>query len=234
MGQICMWEEIPSQSFEDIITRDRIVGYIFPTVYSVFSLFFFFKVKDCVNSQCLSRTTFGSVGLQRDRNRLRQINVFRCYGGKYRRNLLNFSESLKISCLWSFFIIMENTLLMFVQRFSASLSSRTIFMIYYTFTILLIQLYHGLWLPCKYLMISREEYYQLWAEGKTKQEPREVRTERIEPRRDFYSRRVHAEKSTEQTRSRFSYARRETTNTSTTINIGPRPGQTVVQVEVEI
>ena len=59
MGQICMWEEIPSQSFEDIITRDRIVGYIFPTVYSVFSLFFFFKVKDCVNSQCLSRTTFG-------------------------------------------------------------------------------------------------------------------------------------------------------------------------------
>ena len=59
MGQICMWEEIPSQSFEDIITRDRIVGYIFPTVYSVFSLFFFFKVEDCVKSQCLSRTTFG-------------------------------------------------------------------------------------------------------------------------------------------------------------------------------
>ena len=59
MGQICMWEEIPSQSFEDIITRDRIVGYIFPTVYSVFSLFFFFKVQGCVKSQCLSRTTFG-------------------------------------------------------------------------------------------------------------------------------------------------------------------------------
>ena len=59
MGQICMLEEIPSQSFEDIITRDRIVGYIFPTVYSVFSLFFFFKVQNCVKSQCLSRTTFG-------------------------------------------------------------------------------------------------------------------------------------------------------------------------------
>ena len=59
MGQICMWEDIPSQSFEDIITRDRIVGYIFPTVYSVFSLLFYFKVKENVNSQCLSRTTFG-------------------------------------------------------------------------------------------------------------------------------------------------------------------------------
>ena len=58
MGQICMWKVIPSQSFEEIITRDRIMGYIFPTVYSVFSLFFFFKVKDCVRSQCLSRTTF--------------------------------------------------------------------------------------------------------------------------------------------------------------------------------
>ena len=153
---------------------------------------------------------------------------FSCYGGKYRRNLLNFSESLKISCLWSFFIILENILLILIQRFSASLSSRTIFMIYYGFISSIIHLYHGLWLPSKYLNISREEYYQLWAERKTQREPTEIRKTLIEPRRDFYSRRIQAEMSTEQNW-------RETTNSSTTINIiGQGPGQTVVQVEVEI
>ena len=130
---------------------------------------------------------------------------------------------------------MENILLILIQRFSASLSSRTIFILYYGFIIVLIHLYHGLWLPSKYLNISREEYYQLWAERKTQGEPTEIRKTLIEPRRDFYSRRIQAEMSTEQNWSRFSYARRETTNSSTTINIiGQGPGQTVVQVEVEI
>ena len=129
---------------------------------------------------------------------------------------------------------MENVLLILIQRFSASLSSRTIFIIYYSFIIVLIHLYHGLWLPSKYLNISREEYYQLWAEGKTQREPTEIRQNQIEPRRDFYSSRIQAERSSEQNWSRFSYARRETTTTSTTINIGQGPGQTVVQVEVEI
>ena len=114
---------------------------------------------------------------------------------------------------------MENILLILIQRFSASLSSRTIFILYYSFIIVLIHLYHGLWLPSKYLNISREEYFQLWSESKTQRKPTEIRKNLIEPRRDFYSRRIQAEMSTEQNWKRFSYARR---------------GQTVVQVEVEI
>ena len=129
---------------------------------------------------------------------------------------------------------MENILLILIQRFSASLSSRTIFIIYYSFIIVLIHLYHGLWLPSKYLYISREEYYQLWTERKTQGEPTESRQNLVEPRRDFYSRRIPAERTADQNWSRFSYARREGTTTSTTINLGQGPGQTVVQVEVEI
>ena len=133
---------------------------------------------------------------------------------------------------------MENILLILIQRFSASLSSRTTFTIYYSFIILLIHLYHGLWLPSKYLQISREEYYQLWAERKTQPERREVRQNLIEPRRDFSTRRTsQAERSFERKWSRFSYARREATTSSsstTNINIGAGPGQAVVQVEVEI
>ena len=59
MGQICMGVEIVSQSSEEIITADRLKGFIFPIVFSAFILFFSLKVRGCVRSQCLSRTTFG-------------------------------------------------------------------------------------------------------------------------------------------------------------------------------
>ena len=61
MGQICMGEEIASQSSVEIITGDRLKGFIFPVVFSAFILFFSLKVRGCVRSQCLSRTTFGFV-----------------------------------------------------------------------------------------------------------------------------------------------------------------------------
>ena len=61
MGQICMGEEIASESSEEIITGDRLKGFIFPVVWCVFILFFSLKVRGCVHSQCLSRTTFGFV-----------------------------------------------------------------------------------------------------------------------------------------------------------------------------
>ena len=61
MGQICLGEEIASQSWEEIITGDRIKGFLFPIVFSVFILFFSLKVRGCVRSQCLSMTTFGFV-----------------------------------------------------------------------------------------------------------------------------------------------------------------------------
>ena len=63
MGQICLGEEIASQSWEEIITGDRIKGFLFPIVFSVFILFFSLKVRGCVRSQCLSMTTFGCVFL---------------------------------------------------------------------------------------------------------------------------------------------------------------------------
>ena len=80
---------------------------------------------------------------------------------------------------------MENILLILIQRFSASLSSRTIFIIYYSFIIVLVHLYHGLWLPIKYLMVSRAEYYQLWADREEKSPEKAVSRMTLEPRRDW-------------------------------------------------
>ena len=55
------------------------------------------------------------------------------------------------------YVIIENTLFMMMQRFSALLNSQTTFVLYYGLVTVTIQFYHGLWLPIKYLLISREQ-----------------------------------------------------------------------------
>ena len=56
---------------------------------------------------------------------------------------------------------MENISLILLQRFSSSLSPGTTFRLYYSFLTALIHIYHGLWLPLKYLYISTEERIEL-------------------------------------------------------------------------
>ena len=75
---------------------------------------------------------------------------------------------------------------MMIQWFSAVLSPQTTFLIYYGLVTVTIHLYHGLWLPIKYLLVSRAEYYQLWAERRDEKCPEEgMRRIRLEPRRDW-------------------------------------------------
>ena len=106
-------------------------------------------------------------------------------------------------------------------------------MVYYGFLSVLIQVYHGLWLPIKYLRISREEYYELWAERKDPCSHRAtIRPDSIQPRRYFYSAATgtRASRRTENC-TRFSYSRREA---STTINIGKSMELSTLQIiEVE-
>ena len=80
---------------------------------------------------------------------------------------------------------MENIIFMMIQWFSAILTPKTTFLIYYGLVMVTIHFYHGLWLPIKYLLISREEYYQLWA-GRQEKCPEEgLRRATLEPRRDW-------------------------------------------------
>ena len=85
------------------------------------------------------------------------INIFSFFGGKYRRNLLTLPESVWIFYIWPLYVIIENTLFMMMQRFSALLNPQTTFVLYYGLVTVTIQFYHGLWLPIKYLLISREQ-----------------------------------------------------------------------------
>ena len=98
---------------------------------------------------------------------------------------MTLTESLWIFYIWPSFIIIENITFMMIQRFSDILSPQTTFLIYYGLVMVTIHFYHGLWLPIKYLMVSREEYYQLWAEREDKCSEKAMRRNRLEPRRDW-------------------------------------------------
>ena len=66
-------------------------------------------------------------------------------------------ESVWIFYIWPLYVIIENTLFMMMQRFSALLNPQMTFVLYYGLVTVTIQFYHGLWLPIKYLLISREQ-----------------------------------------------------------------------------
>ena len=98
---------------------------------------------------------------------------------------MTFPESLWIFYIWPLFIIIENILFMMIQWFSDILNPQTTFLIYYGLVMVTIHFYHGLWLPIKYLMLSRVEYYQLWTDREDKCPEKAVRRIRLEPRRDW-------------------------------------------------
>ena len=80
---------------------------------------------------------------------------------------------------------MENIIFMMIQRFADILTPATTFLIYYGLVTVTIHLYHGLWLPTKYLLVSRAEYYQLWADREEKSPEKAVSRMTLEPRRDW-------------------------------------------------
>ena len=98
---------------------------------------------------------------------------------------MTLTESLWIFYIWPLFIIIENIIFMMIQWFSAVLNPQTTFLIYYGLVTVTIHFYHGLWLPIKYLLVSRAEYYQLWADREEKCPEKAVRRMTLEPRRDL-------------------------------------------------
>ena len=168
-GQICMRETLPKQNLRDIVKKDRMMGFIFPTIFASLVFFFYIKIKSLVKRHCTSQRTFS------------------CYGGMYRRNLMTLSESLNNSFFWSSFIIFENVLLLVLRIYSEELGEKQIFVIYNTFFFLFGDIYICLYLPLKIIQTSKTQYAVLWTKPKpqsTKNDSK-VESDKI-PRRDFY------------------------------------------------
>lgn len=174
-GKICHLESLPEKSFKEVLAKDRLWGFAFPLIYFTFILFFTFKNKFLVQEKCLAQKTFA------------------CFGGKYRRNLQTFEESMHQALYWCMFIIFENILLMILESLTKQLGGNSIFIIYNACFFIFGDLYHGLYLPIKYIHLSRRDYFVLWASNNSvqPQQPslprnkREIDEKKI-PRREKY------------------------------------------------
>ena len=126
------------------MTKYRLNGFIFPTVYGSLIAFWTFKVQAMIETQCATFKTFG------------------CYGGKYRRNLQTFKENLAQSVYWISFVILENVLVALLRMFSDLIEENTIFLIYNIYFFIFGDIAIGILLPIKYLLLSIRKYPILW------------------------------------------------------------------------
>ena len=151
-GKICLRETLPDKSFKEVLAKDRLWGFAFPLIYFTFILFWTIKNKFLVQDKCLAQKTFA------------------CFGGKHRRNLQTFQESMHQAFYWCLFIVFENILLVILESSSNQLGIQTIFIIYNACFYIFGDLYHGLYLPIKYIRLSRRDYFVLWASNNLQQQ----------------------------------------------------------------
>lgn len=98
------------------------------------------------------------------------FKTFGCYGGKYRRNLQTFKESLSQNAYWISFVVLENILVALLRMFSDIFEENTIFLIYNIFFFIFGDIAIGFLLPLRYLMISTRKYPILWMSNMKKKD----------------------------------------------------------------
>ena len=171
-GKICLHQTFPQKSFNEIISRDRLWGFAFPIIYFSFVLFWSMKNKNLVKDVCIARKTFA------------------CFGGTYRRNLQTFEESVFLSLYWCVFIVLENIIVIIIEAFHDQVSEQTVFILYNCFFFFFGDLFHGLILPLKYIILSRRDYFVLWSSNNSEDSSPSDETRRSDPeekipRREF-------------------------------------------------
>ena len=166
IGKICMKQEL-HRSKESV--NARLIGFAFPFLHLFAVGLFSRKVRIFVDGQCLNKNTFSA------------------FGGKNRRNVFTYLETFQYNCLWAAFIIVENLLLLFLEVYSENISEDVRYALYHVPCFLFIDIFHGLYLPLKYLISSRDQFPILWSkEDRLEQNSKfYVRSPEIVPRRDF-------------------------------------------------
>ena len=166
IGKICLKREI-QVSKESV--KSRLLGFVFPLINLVGVCFWWRNVVKYIDGQCLNKNTFSALG------------------GKYRRNIFTYAETLKYNSCWCIFIIVENALLIGLEVYSEEVSREVIYALHHLLCVLFIDIFHGIYLPFKHLNTSRDHFNssQRTENNKLQNSSCSDRISKIMPRRDF-------------------------------------------------
>ena len=137
MGKICLNIDF-IDSKESV--KPRLLGFAFPFLWLMYGYLWPRRVYSYINGQNLNQ------------------NSFSAYGGKYRRNIFTYKETLSYNSYWCFFIILENTILIVMEVYSQHISKEARFIIHHLFCFIFIDIFHGLYLPLKHITSCRDHF----------------------------------------------------------------------------
>jgi hypothetical protein len=160
IGMICLRQEI--QYSKDSI-KARMLGFAFPVINLFAVCSWRRKVVKYINGQCLNKNTFSA------------------FGGKYRRNIFTFAETLNYNLCWCIFIILENMLLIGLELHSEEVNQELSYYAHHIMCIIFVDIFHGIYLPLKHLNSIRDLFQNI----KQNKSNFHVRVPKMVPRRDI-------------------------------------------------
>ena len=141
-GQICLQT---STLKDEKNTYHRILGYAFPLIFAFFNLKFWRSMSVYSKSQNLSGRTFSQ------------------FGGNKMRNIITGKQTTSYLFVVVFFIILDNTLIIVFQHYGDMISVMTRFNIHNIFWILFLEVFFGLYVPIRHIILSRKYLPSLWS-----------------------------------------------------------------------
>ena len=137
IGKICLDEDF-SYSKESV--KARLMGFAFPFLWLMYGYLWSRRVYNYISGQNLNQSSFSA------------------YRGKYRRNIFTYAETLSYNSYWCLFIITENFLLFILEIYSQDISKDLKYFLHNSFCTVFIDIFHGLFLPLKYLSSSHNYF----------------------------------------------------------------------------
>ena len=162
-GQICM--KIDFQ-LDEMNTKHRVKTFTMPTLATIFAFLFMKTINDYVKGQSLKMKTFSQ------------------FGGKHQRNMFTLTQNIFYLSFCICFIFLDNGLITLLQLFRGNIGKDSQFTIHNFLWVGCLDLFFGIYVPVKHIIISRKCLPGLWWKNRTVQVSKfYVRKQNLIPRR---------------------------------------------------
>ena len=176
-------------------TKQRVGGFILPLVMALFSFIFRRMITDYVKGQNLNMTTFSQ------------------FGGKNQRNLFTVTQTHSYMLVCLSFAILDNVLIIIFQLYRGQMDKNTQFILHNLLWVAFIELFFGIYVPVKHIILSRECLPGLWWNNRIVQMKKfYVSKQMLCPRRYVEPSTVVIQNAQNRNKKAFAYLRKSSRN----------------------
>ena len=173
---------------DEMNSKQRANTFVFPIVIIISTLRYMKKIKNYVKSQNLRMLTFSQ------------------FGGKHLRNLFSVTHTSYYLLAYSCFLILDNGMICMLQLYRGQVDKNTQFIIHNMLWVVVQDVFFGLYVPIKHIILSRECLPGLWCDERTVETNKfYVSKQSMSPRRYVKPAVVLTENSERKNKNSFAY-----------------------------